>query len=231
MSTILVVAAHPDDEVLGCGGAMARWVAEGHAIHICILGEGVTSRYDSRAEGQADGAETLIQVHDHVERAAAVLGAASSRVLGLPDNRFDSLDLLDVIKQVEAVKQDLQPDCVLTHHLGDLNVDHRVTHQAVMTAFRPQPGERCREILAFEVNSSTEYQVPSPTTAFLPTRYVVVDELALEKKIEAMAVYETELREWPHPRSLEALRVLASWRGSQVGHALAEAFVCCRMID
>ncbi|MBI4617576.1 MAG: PIG-L family deacetylase [Planctomycetes bacterium] len=227
---VLVVAAHPDDEVLGCGGTVARWAEEGREIGVWILGEGVTSRYETRQAGTERGANDLAEVREHAARAASILGAAGCRVVGLPDNRFDSVDLLEVVKEVESAKREFDPDVVLTHHPGDLNVDHRVCHQAVATAFRPLPGERWSKILSFEVSSSTEWQLPGAGSPFVPTEYVELAEGHMEKKLAAMAAYAGEIRDWPHARSREALRALAKSRGSQAGCALAEAFALERAV-
>ncbi|MBI4615065.1 MAG: PIG-L family deacetylase [Planctomycetes bacterium] len=227
---VLVVAAHPDDKVLGCGGTVARWAEEGREIRVWLLGEGVTSRYETRQAGAEGGARYLAQVREQADRAASILGAAGCRVVGLPDNRIDSVDLLEVVKEVERAKREFDPDVVLTHHPGDLNVDHRICHQAVATAFRPLPGERWSSILSFEVSSSTEWQLPGGGVPFVPNAYVELAERHMEKKLAAMAAYAGEIREWPHARSLEALRALARSRGSQVGCGLAEAFAVARNI-
>ena len=137
MRSILVVAAHPDDEILGCGGVLASHAAKGDTVHILIVAEGATSR-DSRRDPHAREPE-LAGLKAAASCAASAIGAESPRLLGLPDNRLDSLPLLDVIKPVEAVVEAVAPEIVYTHHAGDLNVDHRIVHQAVVTACRPLP--------------------------------------------------------------------------------------------
>jgi LmbE family N-acetylglucosaminyl deacetylase len=223
---VLTVAAHPDDEILGCGGAMAAHASRGDAVSILILGEGLTSRASSRAEADLAGLPELAR---DARAAAAAIGVADLTLLDFPDNRFDSVDLLDVIKAVEAIKARVSPDVVYVHHWGDLNIDHRVTFDAVMTAFRPLPGQPAVAIYAFEVPSSTGWGAPSPAAAFVPTHFVDIGTL-VEKKIEAMESYGSERRGWPHPRSPQALRAHAQYRGSQVGVEAAEAFVTIRTV-
>ncbi|MBM3976749.1 MAG: PIG-L family deacetylase [Planctomycetes bacterium] len=218
---VLCIAAHPDDEVLGCGATLARLVDEGHAVEVAILGEGVTSRAGLSA---AEQRRALAQLHDAAAAASRALGLASApRLLGLPDNRFDTLPLLDVVQRIEELVRASEPELVYTHHSGDLNVDHRVTAQAVTTALRPLAGRRALELRAFEIPSSSEWSFGTSGPAFRPQVFVEV-EAALERKLAAMACYEGEAREFPHPRSARALRALADWRGAQAGLRAAEAF-------
>jgi LmbE family N-acetylglucosaminyl deacetylase len=226
MNRVLTVAAHPDDEVLGCGGAMAAHVARGDQVSILILGEGLTSRAPSRAEADRGGIPSL---QSDARRAASVLGVTDVTLLDFPDNRFDSVDLLDVVKAVERAKGSCRPDIVYVHHWGDLNIDHRVTFDAVMTAFRPLPSEQPVSVFAFEVPSATAWAGPSPDRAFVPTHYVAI-EATLDRKIEAMEAYATERQRTPHPRAPESLRAWARYRGTQVGLDAAEAFVTVRTI-
>lgn len=226
MTRVLTVAAHPDDEVLGCGGAMAAHAARGDAVAILILGEGLTSRAEARIGPIRDGIPAL---QSDARRAAAVLGVRDVTLLDFPDNRFDSVALLEIVKAVERVKVRVRPDILYVHHWGDLNIDHRVTFDATMAAFRPLPDEVPVSIYAYEVPSSTGWAGPGPAGAFSPTHWVPVATV-LEKKIAAMEAYESERRGWPHPRSPEALRAWARYRGAQVGTDAAEAFVTVRTI-
>lgn len=224
---VLVVAAHPDDEVLGCGGTMARHAADGDVVSVVILGEGLTSRDEQRhAQRRAKPLETL---RGHAIKAGRVMGVADVRFESLPDNRFDSLDLLDVVKRVEAVKTRVRPHIVYTHHPGDMNVDHRVTHQAVLTAFRAQPGEIVEAIYAFETLSSTEWQGTDWGMPFLPSHFVDITNY-LDIKRRALACYPGELRPYPHPRSLKAVELFARAMGSQIGAGAAERFRTVRTI-
>ncbi len=219
---ILVVAAHPDDEVLGVGATIARHAADGDNVNILILAEGATSRGGDENDVSALSAAAAA--------AAAVLGANAPRFAGLPDNLMDSLTLLDIVKHVEAVIDEVRPDIVYTHHGGDLNVDHRMTHQAVITACRPLPGSCVSTLYAFETPSSTEWASSATGETFKPTRFVDVTDF-MAKKRQALICYEAEMRPFPHARSLEAVDALATLRGSQSGIARAEAFQVILEID
>ena len=223
MRSILVVAAHPDDEVLGCGGVLASHAAKGDTVHVLIVAEGATSR-DSRRAPDARGPE-LAALKAAASRAAAVIGTKAPRLLGLPDNCLDTLPLLDVIRPVEAVVEAVAPEIVYTHHAGDLNVDHRIVHQAVVTACRPLPNSPVRAIYAFETVSSTEWQTSGDT--FRPHRWVDVEPF-LRCKLRALEAYAAEMRPFPHPRSFEAVEALARVRGASVGLAAAECFMVVR---
>ncbi|NOX40561.1 MAG: PIG-L family deacetylase [Alphaproteobacteria bacterium] len=225
--SILIVAAHPDDEILGVGGTAALHAAKGHRVETLILAEGLTSR-DLRRDKEKRS-DDLALLRQTAANAAEVLGLPAPKFGGLPDNRMDGIQLLDVIKIVEKVVNDVAPDIVYTHHGGDLNIDHRVTHQAVLTACRPVPKAPTRAIYTFETVSSTEWAGPDIGPVFQPQRYVVIDKF-LEKKLEALALYTTEMLSFPHSRSLEAVEAVARVRGSQVGAAAAEAFVVVRDI-
>jgi LmbE family N-acetylglucosaminyl deacetylase len=224
---VLVVAAHPDDEVLGCGGTMARHVLAGDQVQVVILGEGMMARAGRRDQRTHRAALSALQ--QQARQAAKLLGVAGLSTHAFPDNRFDTVALLDLIKVVELEKARVRPSIVYTHHPGDLNVDHRRVAEAVQTAFRPQPGDLAPVILAFEVSSSTEYQSPLAGELFRPTVYVDISA-TLEIKCKAMAAYASETRPYPHPRSLEALRVIARRNGIEVGLEAAERFALVRMI-
>jgi LmbE family N-acetylglucosaminyl deacetylase len=223
---VLVVVAHPDDEVLGCGGTIARLVREGHQVRIVIIGEGITSRHDKPQEADA---EQLTRLHRQAHAAGSKLKATDVVLCKLPDNRLDTVALLDVVKLVEDLVQKFKPDVVYTHHPGDLNIDHGVVHRAVLTATRPTVGQSVRDIYAFEVPSSTEWAFHRIEPGFHPNVFVDVSE-TLETKLDAMTCYESETRKFPHPRSPEALRAIAARWGSVVGCEAAEAFELVRSV-
>lgn len=224
--SVLVVAAHPDDEVLGCGGTMARMAGEGRSVHVLILGEGATSRHDRREDADAAALERL---RIDAKRANGALGVADVRFAGLPDNRFDTVALLDVVKSIESLIAELRPSVVFTQHGGDLNIDHAVTFRAVLTATRPVAGSPVRAVYAYEVASSTEWAFQRFAPEFRPSLFVNI-AATLEAKIRAMEAYESESRPFPHPRSPEALRAVAARWGSVVGLASAEAFDVIREV-
>jgi len=226
MTKVLVIAAHPDDEVLGCGGTIARLAREGHDLYIAILGEGFTSRFQRREQADLSMVGAL---HTRSREAAQMLGAKDIFLHNLPDNRFDTVPLLEVIKIVEGLIANLGPNVIYTHHGCDLNVDHRVTHQAVLTATRPLKGQPVREVYAFEIPSSTEWAFHRNGSAFHPNVFIdVSDTLAI--KVQAFCHYETEVRPFPHPRSPEAITAIGQRWGSVAGCNAAEAFELVRAI-
>lgn len=225
--TVMVVAAHPDDEVLGCGGTMARHAAEGDRVVCVILGEGATSRHATREEGLDEEAGTLRELLGSAACAAEILGTARLETFGFPDNRFDDVPVLDLIKALEPIFDEEQPEVVYAHHAGDVNVDHVAVHTAVLALCRQLPATALRELCFFEVPSSTEWQTPAVARPFVPNWFVDISG-TVDRKIAAMEAYTEEIRPFPHPRSSEALRALATWRGASVGVAAAEAFVLGR---
>lgn len=224
---VLVVAAHPDDEVLGCGGTIARHADAGDQVQLLIVAEGATSRQQRRDRSQASMDLSALALAAH--RAALILGATGVELLDLPDNRLDSLDRLDLIKQIEERIERHQPQVVYVHHAGDVNVDHRRLHEAVVTACRPTPSHPVRRLLSYEVASSTEWQPPGSAPAFQPNWFVDISA-QWPRKREALEAYATEMRPWPHARSIEAVEHLARWRGAQVGVEAAEAFYLLRQL-
>ena len=223
---VLVVAAHPDDEVLGCGGTAARLTQEGHSVHIAILGEGLTSRRSQRSKTDA---KQLVRLHHQAHKAAAKMGAKGVVLFKLPDNRLDTVPLLEVVKLVERLIQELEPEVIYTHHPGDLNIDHGLVYRAVLTATRPMPGQCVREIYAFEVPSSTEWSFHRLGPIFRPSVFVDVSS-TLEAKIAALACYYSETRKFPHPRSPKAVRAIAARWGTVAGCPAAEAFELVRSV-
>jgi LmbE family N-acetylglucosaminyl deacetylase len=219
---VLAIVAHPDDEVLGAGGTLARHGAEGSEVHIVFLADGVSARGDDKpaVERRAKAARL----------AASLLGAREPEFLGFPDNRLDALDLLDITRALEQVVKKVEPNTIYTHHAGDLNIDHTLCHRAVLTACRPLLGSTVRHIYAMEVPSSTEWASPHLADAFMPTRFVDISATQ-EIKRRALEAYGEEMRAFPHPRSLEAVNALAVWRGASVGLISAEAFMVVREIE
>lgn len=220
-NVVLVIAAHADDEALGCGGAMAKHAEQGDEVHVVFMADGVGSRGGAlEASLQSRNAAT--------ESAMKILNVRSWQALGFPDNLMDSVPLLNIVQPLEAIIAKLAPRIIYTHHHGDLNVDHRITHEAVMTACRPVPGSTVHEILAFQVMSSTEWS-GAGFVPFLPELYV--DISAYQKiKRQALEAYGLEMRQVPHSRSVMHLNCLAQHHGNCVGVEAAEAFMVLRMI-
>jgi N-acetylglucosamine malate deacetylase 1 len=223
--SVLVLAAHPDDEVLGCGGTLAKWVDAGARVHVAFLADGVFSRSGEPKVQQVQ----LEERRSAARKACGILGVHSVSFGDFPDNRMDTVALLDIAQAVEALVQEHRPDTVLTHHAGDVNVDHRLMHEAVVTACRPQAGHPVRTVLCFEIASSTEWQLPGSAPAFSPNWFEDISA-TLVRKMAALQAYEGELRAWPHPRSIHGVESLAHWRGATVGVDAAEAFVLGRQL-
>ncbi|MBI5139834.1 MAG: PIG-L family deacetylase [Candidatus Vogelbacteria bacterium] len=218
--TVLVIVAHPDDEVLGCGGAIVKHIRQGDKVFLIALADGVSSRKGYKFREKRIRSEEF-------EKSAGILGISKTFYFGFKDQCLGSIPLLKIIKQIEKVKCEIHPDIVYTHYRNDLNVDHRITFNAVLTACRPLKGSTVNSIFAFEVLSSTEWNYPN---YFSPNVYVDISKV-IDVKIKAMQAYQSEIRSWPHPRSLETIKVLAQKRGCEVGLEFAEAFELIREIS
>jgi LmbE family N-acetylglucosaminyl deacetylase len=215
MNKVMVIAAHPDDEVLGCGGTIARHNMEGDEVHIVFLADGETSRIMNARPNRNLAAL----------QASQILGALPPVFLDRRDQMLDTFPLLEITQAVEAEIAKVNPEIVYTHHAGDLNMDHRITHQAALTALRPLPGSSVRAIYAFEVLSSTEWG-----TGFWPNHFVEFERDAKKRKVDALACYHEEMRDHPHPRSYMSGDFLEILRGSACGLFRAEAFMTIRTI-
>ncbi|MFW6307466.1 MAG: PIG-L deacetylase family protein [Campylobacterales bacterium] len=221
---ILIVAAHPDDEVLGCFGTVARLIKEGYEAYTLILGEGKTSRDEERiVENKKDEIEVL---NTEIQKANNTIGIKKVFVESFPDNRFDSVDLLDIIKVISKVKEEVKPDIIFTHYENDLNIDHQITYKAVITATRPMQNECVKEIYSFEILSSTEWNYP---LSFSPDTYFDISD-TIDLKLDAMKAYNSELCKYPHPRSLEGIELNAKYQGMRVGKKYVEAFKTVRVV-
>ena len=224
----MVVVAHPDDEILGVGGTINKLVNNLSAeIKVLILGEGITSR-DNDDENQIENKLTIHQ--QNILDAKFFLGYQSLSTHKLPDNRFDSVPLLDIIKIVENEKKVFNPEVVFTHHSGDLNIDHRITFQSVLTAFRPIKNENTKMIITFETLSGTEWTSPTDSDNFNPNLFIQLDNFNMQNKLDAMECYVYEKRNFPHPRSSKSIKNKAITRGVSVGYEYAEAFQIIRLI-
>ena len=218
---VIVIAAHPDDEVLGCAGTIAKHVAQGDTVHSVFMADGVGSRSNS-SEAKLKRrlkASKLVQ---------SLLGISSSHYLNFQDNSMDSIPLLDIVKKLEEIIFKIKPSIVYTHCHCDLNIDHQITHNAVMTACRPTPKNSIREIYGFEVLSSTEWST-TQKFVFAPTLFVDIAEYQ-SIKIKALEIYKEEMRSSPHSRSIKHAKILGQHRGYTVGIEMAEAFEVYRIL-
>jgi len=227
---IMLVVAHPDDEVLGLGATMNNLISDFDAkTHVVVLGEGITSRSDARNKEKW---KAELDIHKkNIHAAQKAIGYHSVSTYDFPDNRFDTVSLLDLIKVVEKEKQSFKPDVIFTHHGGDLNIDHQRTFDAVITACRPMEQENVKTIITFETPSGTEWRASTDPRHFVPNFYVGILEKNLQAKIKAMECYQFEKRKYPHPRSPEALKIQAQRWGITVGKKYAEAFMLVRSIS
>ena len=221
IQTVAVIMAHPDDEVLGCGGSLARLSRSGASVHIFILATGLTSR------GPADQG-ALLALKDQARAAAARLGATAIDFADFPDNAMDTVKLLNIVKQVESFLVKIRPDLVFTHHSGDVNIDHDLTQRAVMTATRALPDSKPFSVLACEVLSSTEF---GPAKQRLqPHLYMRLTEEDVKAALDGLVCYEGEIRDWPHPRSVRAFEHKLRLRGAECGAEAAEVFEVLKMV-
>lgn len=210
---VLVIAAHPDDEILGCGGTVALHTRRGDRVTAAIACEGESLRYGPQGVGQAE----------HTRRAAEALGVCDVRRLGFADQRLDTVPLTDVITPLEAIVREVRPRVVYCQHGGDVNRDHELLFKAALVATRPTERD-VEAVYAFDTASSTEWAYPR---TFVPDTWIDIAQ-TLDQKLAAMACYESEVRPYPHPRSLEALRHRARAWGNQHCLEAAEVFMTVR---
>jgi len=227
---ILIVVAHPDDELLGLGATMHKLIKSYSCQRrVVILGEGITSRSNERDTRQ--WTESLKIHKENIESARKAIGYSSVGIYDFPDNRFDTVALLDIIKIIEKEKEEFKPSIIFTHHGGDVNIDHQRTFEAVITATRPLENENVTTIISFETPSGTEWRAATDPQHFIPNFFVEVAEDDIDAKIRGMESYEFEKRIYPHPRSPEALKIQAQRWGIVVGKKYAEAFSVVRIIN
>ena len=224
---ILIIAAHPDDEVLGCGGTIKKAYLNGSTIHAMFIADGVSSREVNLRTNFKE----LRERKKNCRVAAKVLGIKKIEFLDLPDNQLDSVPLLKIIKNIEKKIKSFKPNTIFTHFENDLNIDHQIVSKATITACRPK-GKKTfpKKIFFFEVPSSTEWQIKKKEALFNPNWFEDISG-TLELKIRALEAYETEMREWPHARSIKAVEHLARWRGASIGREAAETFILERAIN
>ena len=225
---VLIVASHPDDEVLGVGGTACAHATADDTVEVIIVAEGATSRDPETTSKKLN--PLVGELREAAVKAARTLGTAKPRFLGLPDQRLDTLPFSDIVRSIETIVAEICPQIVYTHHAGDLNLDHQIVHDAVLTACRPLPDSSVNLIRCFETLSSTDWNDPNMRPTFIPTDFVDIAG-QLEQKLAALAHYQNEIRAFPHARSLKAVRALAEWRGATVGRSAAEAFVSVRRIE
>ncbi len=223
MASILVVVAHADDEALGCGATLAKHAAQGDEITLLVMTDGISSRFSEHVLPEDDA--NILERASALQQSCHILGIKHVIQGDFPDNKMDSVNLLSIVQMIEKHTSKLQPEIIYTHSLDDLNIDHRLTAQAVLTAFRPLPESKVTTILSFEVLSSTEWQFGEQK--FNANWFVDVSDTFNQKKL-ALQCYQDEMRDFPHPRSFVAVEALAKLRGATIGRSYSEAFQLLR---
>lgn len=221
---VLVFAPHPDDEILGCGGTMARHVAAGDEVTVCVVTSGGPPVYDNSVAVKNGWPHNL---YPEIKKSHEIIGVKETIFLGLPCVLLEQEPRHIVNGKILDVVQRIKPDAVFIPHFGDMQKDHAITSEAVMVAMRPKYGHVVRSVYAYETLSETEWNIPHPSNAFLPNTFVDISPY-LELKLAAMQCYRSQLSPFPDPRSLEAVRALAMVRGSTMNAKAAEAFMLVR---
>ena len=224
---MLVIAAHPDDEVLGLGGTIAKYTEAGVEVAVLIVTDGSSAQYRNNVHLD----DIIARKHAETANCASVLGINHVFYGGLPDMRLDVTPHIDINRVIEEIVNEFQPTMVFTHFSGDMNKDHRMVYESTLVACRPTAKQCVKQLLLYSVPSSTEWNVQTASTAFHPNWYVDISGEFAKKKYQAMACYETEIREYPHPRSLEYLRTADIAEGNKVGLLAAESFIMLRAIE
>lgn len=216
----LVIVAHPDDETLGAGGTIRRLVDGGTRVDLLVVSDGSSAQF-------GDDMEARDRRNTHLGNACEILGFERCIVLDFPDMQLDTVPHIELNRAIGKIVSEKDYDTILTHHPGDVNKDHEQVFNSVMVAARPIPGTSVQNIATFFVNSSTEWGAPLANGVFLPNLFVDIDS-TIDHKVKALAAYEDEIRDWPHPRSVKAIRARAQTVGSEVGVGHAEAFQLIR---
>jgi len=233
---ILVIAAHPDDEVLGMGATIKKFTNDGDKVKIVIMATGISARrstdfYNKTNYKISKKEQTIIEkqikeIRIQSSKSAKILGVNDIEFLDFPDNEMDTVSNLEITKSIESIIQKFKPDKIFTHSNSDVNIDHRLIYEATITATRPNSNYSVEEVYSFEIPSSTEWFFP---TSFQPNIFIDISK-ELSSKKKAMNMYKSELQKFPHPRSLEALEHIAKRWGSVSGFLAAEAFYLVRKL-
>ena len=225
MKKILIVAAHPDDEILGCGGTMSKHVSKGDDVSVIFLTNGVSSRKQSKATMN----KNIIRRKNAAIKASKIIGVNKPHFLNFSDNQLDKHPLLKIIQSIEKLIVRIKPHTIYTHFNNDLNIDHQITSNAVITACRPQKKNTVKKILFFEIPNGLHGKSAKMKNILILLEFEdITDQAGI--KILAIKAYKDELVKWPHPRSLKGIQSLANWRGASVGYKAAEGFILGRKI-
>lgn len=224
MERILVIAAHPDDEVLGVGGTISKLSNQGHEIYTHIITDGSSTQYKGDLEKQE-------KKKREAEAANKILGIKKVFFGELPDMKLDTIPHIKINQEIEKIINKINPEVVFTHHYGDVNKDHKLIFESTLVACRPTPNKNVKKLYTYETLSSTEWGNSNSNDIFIPNMYVQLEEKNIEQKCSAMQEYKTELRDYPHPRSVEAILNNSKQRGNEIGYYYAESFRLIRGID
>lgn len=218
---VLVIAPHPDDEILGCGGTIAKYVNQGHDVFVCVVTKGCEPLF---------AVEEVNKVRNECCNADKFLGVKDIIFLNFPAAMLEDVERYKLNDALVNTIQDIKPDIVYIPHRGDMQLDHKLVVDAAMVALRPKYAHVVKKIYAYETLSETGWNVPNVINEFVPTAYNDISNF-LDKKIDAMKMFASQLAAYPNPRSLEAVKALAMYRGSNVNLLAAEAFSVIREID
>jgi len=221
---VLVVASHPDDEILGCGGTLYNLKKGGAKISGLFLSDGESSRKHPKIN------KLILDRKKQAIKAGKLIGIKNTTFGNFPDNSMDSVPILKIIQFIEKKINIIKPDAIFTHFESDLNIDHQITSKAVVTACRPIKNHTVKSILFFEVLSSSEWNISIKNKGFKPNYFVDISK-SIKFKLKALKYYKREMRKWPHPRSIEGVKLLSKTRGSTVGLSHAEAFILGRHVE
>mgnify|MGYP002634621393 FL=1 len=233
---VLVIAAHPDDEILGAGGIIKKNIDQGNEVKIVIMATGIFSRrsnnfnnsveYETNENSKKLMENELKVLRQNAKKASKILGVKNVDFYDFPDNEMDKISNLEITKSIEKIIKSFKPEIVLTHSNSDLNIDHRIIYNATLTATRPMNTSSVQEVISFEIPSSTEWNFTSP---FSPNMFVDISK-ELKFKLKALSQYKSELKQFPHPRSLKGIEIIAKRWGTVCGYPAAEAFQIIRQI-
>jgi len=223
--SILIIASHPDDEILGCGGTMSKFSNEGHEVNVIFVADGETSRPLKKNIKK----KKIQKRYLNAKIANKIVGTNKLFFFSFPDNQLDTVSRLKITKRIEEVVVKMRPSIVFTHSNSDVNIDHRIVHECVLAACRPKPNFSVNKLFFFEVPSSTEWNTCNSFSTFTPNYFFDISK-TIKNKLKALEAYDDEMMDFPHPRSLKAVKSLSEWRGASAGLNSAEAFVTGRII-
>lgn len=219
---VLVIAPHPDDEVLGCGGTIRKYSDKGSEVFLCIVTKPYTPDWSE---------EYIKEKQKEIESSNEILKIKKTFFLDFPTVKLNTIPQKELNDSISKIIEEVKPEVIFMPFFGDINKDHQLVSESSMVAARPKPDSQIKKVFLYEVLSETEWTKPAQKIeeVFIPNSYEDISEF-LEYKLKAMEFYKSELKEYPHPRSLEGIKILAQKRGMEVGLKYAEAFMTLREI-